>query len=101
MQDAKYEIARTTCKEKLNSPGIHKDKDQKFVMEQVFANNENAILESEDKHQVETRLKTVWPLLDKNGEMADGYLIATVWCVPFQKRKDEEESDDQKCEEES
>ena len=65
MQDAKYEIARTTCKEKLNAPGIHKEEDQKFFMEQVFANDENAILESEDKHQVETRLKTAWPLLDE------------------------------------
>ena len=52
MQDAKYEIARTTCKEKLNSLGICKKEDQKFFMEQVFANDENAILESEDKHQV-------------------------------------------------
>ena len=34
-------------------------------MEQVFANDKNAILESEDNHQMETRLKTVWPLLDE------------------------------------
>ena len=34
-------------------------------MEQVFANDENAILESEDKHQLETRLKTARPLLDE------------------------------------
>ena len=65
MQDAKYEIARTTCKEKLNSLGIRKKEDQKFFMEQVFANDENAILESEDNHQVETRLKTAWPVLDE------------------------------------
>ena len=58
MQDAKYVIARTTCKEKLNALGIRKKEDKKFFMEQLFANDENAILESEDKHQVETRLKT-------------------------------------------
>ena len=52
MQDAKYEIARTTCKEKLNSLGIRKKEDQKFFMKQLFANDENAILESENKHQV-------------------------------------------------
>ena len=34
-------------------------------MEQVFANDENAILESDDKHQLETRLKTARPLLDE------------------------------------
>ena len=60
-----HEIARTTCKEKLNSLGIRKREDQKFFMEQVFANDKNAILESEDNHQMETRLKTVWPLLDE------------------------------------
>ena len=67
MQDAKYEIARTTCKEKLNSLGIRKKVDQKFFMEQVFANDnyKNAILESEDNHQVETCLKTAWPLLEE------------------------------------
>ena len=32
---------------------------------QVFANDENAILESGDKHQLETRLKTARPLLDE------------------------------------
>ena len=52
------------CKEKLNSLGICKKEDQKFFMEQVFANDENAILESEDKHQLETRLKTAQPLID-------------------------------------
>ena len=34
-------------------------------MEQVFVNDENAILESEYKHQLETRLKTARPLLDE------------------------------------
>ena len=39
--------------------------DQKFFMEQVFANDKNAMLESEDKHQLETPLKTARPLLDE------------------------------------
>ena len=65
MQDAKCEIACTTCKEKLNSLGIRKKEDQKFFVEQFFANDENAILESEEKHQMETCLKTAWPLLDE------------------------------------
>ena len=65
VQDAKYEIARTTCKEKLNSLRIRKKEVQKFFMEKVFANDKNAILESEDNHQVETRLKTACPLLDE------------------------------------
>ena len=53
------------CKDKLNSLVIRKKKDKKFFMEQVFANDENAILESEDKHQLETSLKTAQPLLDE------------------------------------
>ena len=46
---------RRNCKDKLNSLGIRKKEDQKFFMEQVFENDENAILKTEDKHQLETR----------------------------------------------
>ena len=56
---------RRNCKDKLNSLGTRKKEDQKFFMEQVFVNDENAILESEYKHQLETRLKTARPLLDE------------------------------------
>ena len=53
------------CKDKLNSLGICKKEEQKFFMEQGFANEENAIQESEDKNHLETPLKTAQSLLDE------------------------------------
>ena len=56
---------RRNCKDKLNNLGIRKKEEQKFFLDVVFGSDEKAILESEDKNDLEARLKAAQPLLDE------------------------------------